>query len=153
MIRENIQRNDLSQAKISVKQADLFSSTDMQHLVREDGGFDVIICNPPYITVKEYDEELDESVRAWEDRRALVGDAGGGVDDGLIFYRRLAELLPTLNRRDAPSLLPLIVVEVGKGQAPAVCDIFSRSPLVERCETWQDAWGVQRVVLAYPRSS
>lgn len=156
-MRENVRRNGLSDASIAMMQADVFTSADMQHLVEDGGPFDVIVCNPPYITVEEYDEELDESVRAWEDRRALVGNATNGIDDGLVFYRRLAELLPLLTGRAniaSPSPpLPLIVVEVGKGQAPAVRNIFASSSLVARCETWTDAWDVERVVLAYPHAT
>jgi release factor glutamine methyltransferase len=48
-----------------------------------DGTVRVLVSNPPYLTEAEY-EELDDSVRAWEPRRALVS----GVD-GLDATRRL----------------------------------------------------------------
>ncbi|GAA5984461.1 hypothetical protein JCM10908_003356 [Rhodotorula pacifica] len=70
--------------------------------------FDLVVSNPPYIPLHEY-EALEPSVREWEDRRALVGEAAATVqgsdgsssaafDDGLIFYRRIVNLLETLLR-------------------------------------------------------
>lgn len=40
------------------------------------GGFDALICNPPYLTTGEYDA-LDPAVRDWEPRAALVSGADG----------------------------------------------------------------------------
>ncbi len=77
------------------------------------GDFDLIVCNPPYISEDEY-ELLSEDVRGWEPRGALT--PGG---DGLAAYRRLAGGL-------ARHLLPggRALVEVGAGQADAVAGIF-----------------------------
>lgn len=88
--------------------------------------FDLVVSNPPYIPLREY-ETLDRSVREWEDRRALVGEptprsdvpstsgahpeATGaestGDDDGLAFYRRIVSLLETLLEPPPPSSPPV----------------------------------------------
>ncbi|GAA5878723.1 hypothetical protein JCM3774_000488 [Rhodotorula dairenensis] len=92
--------------------------------------FDLVVSNPPYISLHEY-ETLDPSVREWEDRRALVGEPSptlqtpdpvsprtpaasqghpeaktapksGQQDDGLIFYRRITSLLDALLETPPP---------------------------------------------------
>lgn len=48
------------------------------------GRFDLLLCNPPYITAAEM-RELDASVAEYEPRMALYGG-----EDGLDFYRNIA---------------------------------------------------------------
>ncbi|HLF63795.1 MAG TPA: peptide chain release factor N(5)-glutamine methyltransferase [Saprospiraceae bacterium] len=52
-----------------------------------DRTFDVIICNPPYISNEEFDI-LTKQVRDHEPQLALKA----GTDDPLVFYHRLTEL-------------------------------------------------------------
>lgn len=132
-------------------------------------GFDLILCNPPYIPTDEY-EMLDSSVKNWEDRDALCGDGGGtgAARDGLQFYRRVAELLAGPSGAGSHSMLlrggnatrdarlPAIVFEVGKGQHTAVEEILratrsssTQRQLFSKVETWNDAFGVGRAVVAY----
>ncbi len=47
-----------------------------------------LVCNPPYISQKEY-QELDREVKAFEPRQALLGGP-----TGLEFYERLAKEMP-----------------------------------------------------------
>lgn len=78
---------------------------------------DAVICNPPYISVKEY-LELDPSVRQFEPRRALVGG-----EKGVEFYERLAEQLPPfLNPRGQ------LFLEIGVGQGEVIQKIFTGPP-------------------------
>jgi len=144
-------------AQPSVVRADIFDDGDMAELVR-DGSFDLLVCNPPYIPARDH-ASLDASVRLFEDRLALVGElpTGAGADadapDGLVFYRRIATLLARaslLRRPHAPRQCPSIVLEVGKGQAPAVQRLLE--PFSERVEIWQDGFGVDRVVAGWLRS-
>ncbi len=78
---------------------------------------DFIICNPPYISQKEY-EELDPGVRDFEPRSALLGG-----ERGTEFYERIARELPPFLRPGAQ-----IFFEIGEGQGPAVQEIFSPLP-------------------------
>ena len=52
--------------------------------------YDVIISNPPYISMVEY-ESLDEEVKNYEPAKALTD-----FSDGLIFYRRFSEIIREL---------------------------------------------------------
>jgi release factor glutamine methyltransferase len=77
---------------------------------------DVIVCNPPYISNKEY-HELNFSVRGYEPKVALTDEK-----EGILFYERLA--------RDASVVLKrggLIALEIGASQKDKVKKIFSCS--------------------------
>lgn len=82
-----------------------------------DQKFDYIVCNPPYISLKEY-HELSPEVRGFEPILALVGG-----DSGYEFYERLSEALPRY-------LNPMgrVWLEIGAGQGPAVLELFSGFP-------------------------
>lgn len=121
--RENARR---LRAHVSFAQADGLEAF-------QDGSFHLITCNPPYVAVD--DERLDESVRRWEPASALFAD-----EQGLAFLRRLAN--------DAPRALKpggKLVLEIGMGQAGAVCSMLaSRFEVRVR----RDYAGIERVVIA-----
>lgn len=75
---------------------------------------DYVFCNPPYISLEEY-EQLDGSVKGYEPKGALIG----GVS-GLEFYERLAEALPRYLNPKAR-----VFLEIGHRQGNAVREIFS----------------------------
>ncbi len=75
---------------------------------------DFIFCNPPYITLGEY-ELLEKEVKDFEPRMALVG----GVS-GLEYYERLAKELPEYIKPGAK-----IFFEIGKDQGKSIIEIFS----------------------------
>lgn len=102
--KKNAETNHLV---VSFSQGDLFEPL-------LDQKFDYIICNPPYISLKEYDE-LSAEVREFEPKLALVG----GVS-GFEFYERLSEELPGyLNSKGR------VWLEIGTGQGQKVLDLFS----------------------------
>lgn len=87
-------------------------------------GADVVLCNPPYVSEQEY-EELDASVKDFEPKRALVAP-----DEGLYFYRKMAEELPSYLNPGA-----LVFVEIGANQANQVSQIFNTTSLkIISCE-------------------
>lgn len=77
--------------------------------------FDYVVCNPPYVSSKEY-LELDRSVRDFEPKEALLGG-----EDGLLFYRRLAAQLPLHLNLGAK-----VFFEIGANQGEAVQELFSK---------------------------
>jgi release factor glutamine methyltransferase len=74
-----------------------------------DGGFDMVLSNPPYIPTADI-EGLEPEVSRYEPRLALDGGA-----DGLDAYRAIIAALPRLL---APT--GAFALEVGQGQADAV---------------------------------
>ena len=88
-----------------------FIQSDLFEKVR--GKFDIIVTNPPYIPSATI-ETLQREVRDHEPRLALDGG-----EDGLDFYRRIAQ--------DAPKRLVrggMLIMEVGEGEAKAVVKLF-----------------------------
>lgn len=69
---------------------------------------DIVVCNPPYITEKDY-QSLDPEVREWEPKMALVGD----------LYPKLAKDLPPLLNPSAK-----VYLEIGSGMGSQVKDLF-----------------------------
>ncbi len=110
---------------------------DVYRLGSIPGRYDVVVCNPPYITAKEM-QELDSSVRDYEPELALYGG-----EDGLDFYRIIA-------RRSMVAMHPggCILVECGWKQAKEVMALFHGGGL-EHIETIRDLNGIDRVVRAY----
>lgn len=86
-----------------------------------DQKFDYIVCNPPYISLKDY-HELSFEVREFEPKLALVGG-----ESGYEFYERLSKaLLSYLNPKGR------VWLEIGTGQGLAVLELFSGSQWVSR---------------------
>ena len=83
------------------------------------GTFDMIVCNPPYLTQAEMDAR-DASLR-YEPALALDGGA-----DGLTFYRRLAEDCRRVLRHGGTLLF-----EIGSTQREAVSALFPDARCVE----------------------
>ena len=96
--------------------------------------FDLIACNPPYLTGEDM-RDLQTAVRR-EPGMALYGG-----DDGLDFYRRLA-------RQAGGHLAPggSLLLEVGMGQAREVSSLLAEN----LCEirVLDDLCGIERVVCA-----
>lgn len=97
--------------------------------------FDLIVSNPPYIPTTDIDA-LEPEVRDFDPRGALDGGA-----DGLGIYRTLIPAAPGhLNPGG------WLLVEVGIGQAPAVAEMFRKSPDYNPPVTACDPGGIERVV-------
>jgi len=75
---------------------------------------DFFVCNPPYVTEKEFCQ-LDPEVKDWEPRLALVAGP-----TGLEFYARIARELRDYLRPGGKAWL-----ELGSGQGSAVKDLFA----------------------------
>jgi len=91
-----------------------------------------VVCNPPYITQKEYGE-LDPSVKNYEPVSALVGG-----ETGLEFYERLANELPGYLSSGAK-----VFLEIGAGRGEGVGKLFS-SPFWKKKELLYDYAGHDR---------
>lgn len=83
----------------------------------EKKSIDIIICNPPYLSKKEW-RNLDYDVKNWESDLALTDQ-----DDGLTWYRLLAKKGKEY-LRSIDDNLPRIICEIGHTQGEAVQSIF-----------------------------
>lgn len=96
------------------------------------GPFDLVVCNPPYLTAEDM-EHLQREV-TYEPERALYGG-----EDGLDFYRGL---IPIYVKKLAPD--GMMAFEIGMGQEEDVCEIFGENGLDPKMK--KDANGIIRVV-------
>lgn len=100
-----------------------------------DGGFDLVLCNPPYVA---QDERLPPDVARYEPASALFAGA-----DGLDDYRQIAPLL----------VLPaggVACIEIGSEQAAAVSALFERQGFLTQVR--KDLAGRDRCVVVTPKS-
>lgn len=127
--RENAKRNG---ADVSFVQGDL-----MEPLRGKT--FDLILSNPPYIRTGDLDTLQPEVLK--EPRVALDGG-----EDGLRFYRRLAQDAQRYMKRGGG-----ILVELGDGQARAVTALFDAAGFLG-VRVHNDLFGKPRVLeaLLYP---
>lgn len=123
-LKENIALNN---ASVKAVLGDVFDDT-------EDGGYDLAVSNPPYLSNSDMNA-LQREVE-FEPKDALYGG-----DDGLDFYRRLLGIYPKKLKSGG-----MIAFEIGIGQDAVVCEIFRKNglePFVEK-----DLCGINRVVYA-----
>jgi len=99
-----------------------------------DGGFDLVLSNPPYIPTSEIGDLMPEVAR-YESRMALDGGP-----DGCAAYRRL---IPDLHRLLAEA--GVAVLEIGQGQADPVAKLARDAGFI--AETRQDLAGISRALV------
>jgi release factor glutamine methyltransferase len=112
-----------------------FAASDWLEAV--EGGFDLVVANPPYLSAADM-AALSPEVRDHDPRPALDGGP-----DGLSAYRRI---VPSLRKALRPGGFALF--EIGPGQAQAVLRLLAEVGLeaVERQQLWRDLAGRARVV-------
>ncbi|WP_232226935.1 peptide chain release factor N(5)-glutamine methyltransferase [Marinilactibacillus sp. 15R] len=111
-----------------------FYKSDLTQAVK-DQSFDLIISNPPYISINEK-SVMDQSVLDHEPSIALFAR-----EDGLEIYRRLAEELPLLLKPKGK-----IILEIGYLQGESVYNLFEKAFPEAEIDIWQDMAGQDRVV-------
>ncbi len=100
-----------------------------------DGGFDMIITNPPYIPTADI-LELDKEVREYDPYIALDGG-----DDGYEHYIQIAKIAPKLLNEGG-----YILIEAGIGQAENISKIFEDNGL-HHYKSYKDLSGINRCVI------
>lgn len=130
IIRSNMERNHTE--RFTLLQGDLFDGPDAFGI----GEADLILANPPYLT-KEEMESLQAEV-GYEPGLALYGG-----EDGLLFYRGIADLWSPVLRDDG-----LIAVEIGEQQGESVAAIFA--DFSDNIKVFKDYSGLPRVVVSGP---
>ena len=106
---------------------------------RRGAGFDLVVCNPPYVATGEI-EGLQPEVRDYEPRAALDGGRSG-----LSFYAGVLRDLPSILRGDG-----VVAFEIGTAQAVEVSAMFESAGLGP-VEVIRDLAGRDRIVLGARR--
>ncbi|MDY6863382.1 MAG: peptide chain release factor N(5)-glutamine methyltransferase [Thermodesulfobacteriota bacterium] len=129
--RKNAILNDVEK-KIKFIISDFFSC------IKENGNkFDLIISNPPYIAIGEW-ESLPPEVTKYEPRDALLGG-----EDGLKNFRTiLAKAKNYLDHRG------WLILEIGESQKEAIKDILETEKSYKFSEIVKDYSGKDRVIVA-----
>lgn len=135
--------SDLSNSALEVASlnAERLGLAKRARFVRDDWGaaingiFDLILCNPPYISSVDM-VGLEPEVANFEPHLALEGG-----EDGLVAYRRL---LPEIKRLLSPTGTG--IVEIGAGQAEAVVRIMAECGLA-LIEVREDLAGIKRCIV------
>jgi release factor glutamine methyltransferase len=99
-----------------------FLRSDCFDQIPKEFKFDLIVGNPPYIPESQW-QALENSVRNWEDKNALIAP-----DNGLALIKRIIDEAPLyikpnelMKKRDIPQL----VLEIDSTQANAVADYLA----------------------------
>lgn len=123
--------NQLLEGDVSFRLGSLFEPV-------KDQRFDVILCNPPYISLDEI-PLMDETVLNHEPKQALFAD-----NKGLALYEEMAETI-------ADHLTPggYAFFEIGFAQGEAVSEIFKEKLPDAQIEVWQDINQLDRVVAIF----
>ena len=90
------------------------------HRELEDESYDLVVCNPPYVTQEEYGV-LEPELYA-EPRAALVPQGAQDAQDGLVFYREIPRLYRAKLRRGG-----WLAFEIGASQGGAVCALLRKN--------------------------
>ena len=124
----------LSRRNAAICEADIrFFNSDMFGSVSDT--YDIIVCNPPYVSEDEY-AELDDSVWLFEPADALI------AGDGLAYYRVIAnEAAAYITSGGA------LVLEIGASQAAAVTELLEDAGYTDVTYK-KDYAGRDRIVIA-----
>jgi len=138
LARENVERHGLSD-RVDLVVGDGPSPAEDHRWVREHGGVDLLLSNPPYIPDEEWADPsmVDEVVRAHEPELALRGGA-----DGLSVVAGSFKNGPKLVRGGG-----LIAVEVAASRANAALSLLDGTGAFMETRVAKDLDGHPRVVL------
>ena len=130
---ENVKKHQLSE-RITLLCGDLFDPIISGLDVNE---FDLIVCNPPYVSTNEY-EKLDKNVKDYEPQKALLA----GVD-GLDIYYRVIEKAGRFLKPDGA-----LILEIGYAQGRAVKELLEKTGDFHEIKIEKDFHDNDRIVTA-----
>jgi len=143
---ENVEKHQLKD-RIKLLHGDLFDpimpQLDVDKPVsNSERGFDLIVCNPPYVSAAEY-EKLDKNVKDYEPKIALL--AG---NNGLNVYRRICE-------KAEQFLKPYgaLMLEIGFAQGQAVRELLEQAGAFAEIKIEKDYHDNDRIAIAKKPSS
>ena len=128
--KENAAKHSVAD-RIEFVKADLFSMPQ-----KYEAGFDIIVCNPPYIAyadIKYLAKEISQ-----EPMQALAGGK-----DGMDFYRRIIKYSPGFLKNNG-----IIILEIGDSNSLEIEEVIRNSDVFSVIEFSDDLNGIRRVVTA-----
>lgn len=128
---KNIQKQGLSD-RIRLLCGDLLEPLIPQ---LDAGKFDLIVCNPPYVSSGEY-ESLDKNVKEYEPKIALWAGS-----DGLDIYRRIAEKISDFLKADGS-----LILEIGYSQGQAVRELLEKTGYFDEINVEKDYHDNDRII-------
>jgi len=141
---------DISPAALNVaaKNVQKYSLTDRIKLLCGDlfdpiipkleaGKFDLIVCNPPYVSTAEF-ESLDKNVKDYEPKIALWAGS-----DGLDVYRKIAVKVDDFLKPGG-----VLILEIGYSQGQAVRDLLEKTGCFAEIKIEKDASDNDRIAVA-----
>lgn len=127
-IKNTLINSKLLNINANIIKSDLFKKIN--------GKFDLIICNPPYIS---NEEKIDNSVLKYESKLALFAN-----DNGLSFYYKiLKDVKNYLNEGGS------LIMEFGYKQKDKIEEILLINKLIKKVEFFKDEIGHFRCVIVY----
>ncbi len=133
----NVEKYQLD-GKVKLLCGDLFEPIVPQLDVKK---FDLIVCNPPYVSSDEYDK-LGKNVKDYEPRKALFA----GID-GLDVYLRIIDKVDDFLKDDAALML-----EIGYAQGPAINGLLEQAGIFAEIKIEKDFHNNDRIVIAQKKS-
>jgi release factor glutamine methyltransferase len=142
---QNVEKHQLKD-RIELLQGDLFEPVVPQldvdkPALSEAEGFDLIVCNPPYVSSAEF-EKLGKNVRDYEPRLALFAGEGG-----LDIYQRIFERVDKFLKPGAALML-----EIGYAQGQAVKEMLEQAGIFTEIKIEKDFHNNDRIVTAIKTS-
>jgi len=132
LAKENAELNQIKNIKFV--ESDLFSNFNEK--------VDLIVSNPPYISLKDY-ENLDASVKNWEDKVALAAE-----DDGLFIIKKIIqESKNYLNKDSILKNMSRVYIEIDASHGKKVIEIFEKNEF--NGEIVKDYVGKDRLAIAF----
>ena len=99
--------------------------------------FDIVVSNPPYVGFSEY-EGLQPEIKYYEPKISLLSG-----NDGLDFYRKFSNILPTLLKQNA-----YVFFEIGVRQASSIRNIYADAGF-SGIQKYEDLAGKDRVIFLH----
>lgn len=135
LAKKNVKKHALT--NVHIVESDLFAN------IPDDVQFDVIVSNPPYISIEDF-LTLEPSVTAWEDCNALVAE-----DDGFLYLKTIAKQATSRLKKQAHHhIFPArLLLEIGHQQAEHMI-AYVKELGFQKVDVQKDSFGKDRVVMA-----